>query len=155
MIQFGVPDLLDSKLTLRNVDFKSQTDAKNSFVFHKPRRRASFLDAVNFTYGEAESANPSYTLYLAAGHIDRLAMTSATSAWTDAPVGDSLLFDSRYGVHGLTSGKTMLGPPFDEMPGVEGNRIYPHPGNDLSKFGWGGEEVDYWVYSNGEWREGN
>lgn len=156
MLHFGgtSSSLPDSKITLRNVDFTSATRV-TSFVFHGNNntypRRASFLDAIDFTYDKSPDAvNP---LYLASGRINRLAMTSASSDFDEDgngdPDGDSLRFDSRFGVQGVTSGHTMLGPPFREMPGVDGDRIYPHPGNNPSLYGWG--NAQYWEFKNSVW----
>lgn len=145
MMHFGVPDPGDSKLTVRNVKFKSGAP-RTSYVFSDARKnypvRASFLDAIDFSYEKSKSSD-THPLYLAAGHTVRLAMTSASSQNAN---GNSLLFDGRHGVKNITSAKSMLGPPFAGMPGIDGDKIYLKKDefNDPSAHGW--RNADYWEY---------
>jgi len=154
MMHFGSAPAATNRLTLENVDFVSDTSI-NSFVFRSANypARASFLNATDFTYRRADTGTAS--LYLAVRNQNRLAMTSAYSQYESDPgyngLGSSLLFDSRFGVHQVASGDSMLGPPFVGMPGFEGDRIYLQKDSDPSAYGW--DNADYWEYDvqDGEW----
>ena len=152
MMHFGVNDSLDRKMSLKNVDFRSATSRQTTYVFsdawYRYPRRASFLDAKNFTYGRTE--NGVYPLYLATTKVARLAMTSEPDEFDREGGCRSLQFDDRY--FGISGPAAIPGPPFTEMPGVDGDRIYPHSDNDLSANNW--DNADYWEYddSAGEWQ---
>ncbi len=135
-------------LKIRDVHFISEAQKNNSFVFRKGvPLRASFFNAVNFRFEKSIHSKTKYQLWLAYSPESRLALSSYHG------LDNTLTFDPKLGVAkrnddgqivGTFSSK-LLGPPFTEITGQAGDRIFLSDGQDRTKHDW--KNADYWNWN--------